>query len=379
MDILQKQFQSEIEAQEMKSNRYTLKGFVWFILAVGFVWLLTILGFFVIDKLLISIVFGANAVLFVFAIWIGKKKNLSEPWVKYVLIFLICIGAAVIFSFLSYHAVFAFILPMLFAIQYRRRRVIWFAYIVNIVTMLISCYVSFYHGICDLNLLYESQNTRQWYLTQMAGGGFSPNCNENVGLIILVFQVFPQAIILLTFTIIIQYAMIHHNEDVNRIAQLTYQKEIDMGTGAFNNNKYKEMVSEYYPKIKNITVLFWDLNHLKKINDKYGHAIGDRVIQALAKTLVSRTDEHCRVFRIGGDEFLMILDYAEQNEADKVIHTILETLEKENDLILKEVQSDISLVSSAVGYASGQGKDILKIVKVADQNMYINKRNSKIR
>jgi diguanylate cyclase (GGDEF)-like protein len=376
MDNYQEQFRQELAYQETKSNKYTLKGFTWFILAVGLIWLLTIIGIFEIDKKLISIAFLVNIVLFIFATWIGRKENLSEPWIKYVFLSLICIGSAVIAAFLSYHAVLAFVIPLLIAIQYRRKSMIWFAYVVNLVTMLVSSFISFYYGICDLNILFESQHVRKWYIDRIASGIWNPVYNDNPIFIILVFEVFPRCIIFLVFSVIIQYAVINSNEDARRISQLTYLKETDMGTRAFNKNKYKEMVSEYYPKVKQIAVLFWDLNHLKNINDQYGHSVGDKAIQGLAAALLVHADNHCRVFRIGGDEFLMIVDDPEPNESEMLIQSVKERLKIENENTAAQNRNDMVQISSAVGCALGNGKNIIEIVKTADRNMYVDKKRT---
>ena len=109
------------------------------------------------------------------------------------------------------------------------------------------------------------------------------------------------------------------------------------------------MVSMYYPNVNNITVIFWDLNNLKIINDTYGHEYGDKALSALASVLYAHSDEQCRrVYRFGGDEFVMIIDNPHDGEADRII-------------------------SSAVGIASGNGSDIIEIVKNADSAMYADK------
>lgn len=51
-------------------------------------------------------------------------------------------------------------------------------------------------------------------------------------------------------------------------------KGTDAKTKVFNQNKYEEMAAEYYPTIEEISVLFWDLNNLKMINDRLGHSMG---------------------------------------------------------------------------------------------------------
>lgn len=364
------QYHRELAYQEIKSNKHTLKGFSWFLIAVAFIWLLTVTGFFEVDKKLITIAFLSNIVLFMPAVYISLKSDLSKQWIKYFLLSLICIVSAVIISFLSFHAVLIYVVPLLFAIQYRRSSTIWFVYAVNTVTMLISSLVSFYYGLCDLNILLQSQHVRSWYLDIITEGALNIPFNENPVFIIIVFEVFPRSIILFVFSIMMQFTVVSSNEDAYRIAQLTYLKETDTRTRVFNKNKYLEMVTEYYPKIEQIAVLFWDLNNLKYINDKYGHAMGDKVIEKLSSVLSAHSGDRCRVYRIGGDEFLMIIDNPEQEEAQTIIQAVQEKLEADH------ADNEIK-VSSAVGSALGRGTDILEVVKIADAHMYEHKKHNK--
>lgn len=130
------------------------------------------------------------------------------------------------------------------------------------------------------------------------------------------------------------------------------------------------MVEEYYPNIERIAVAFWDLNNLKYINDKYGHAMGDRAIEKLSFVLYDHSSDRCRVYRIGGDEFLMIIDNPDHDETESVVKTVRKKLEADN-------AEDKIKISSAVGVAFGIGKDILEVVKAADTYMYENKKLSK--
>lgn len=127
------------------------------------------------------------------------------------------------------------------------------------------------------------------------------------------------------------------------------------------------MVSMYYPNVDNITVIFWDLNNLKIINDTYGHEYGDKSLSALASVLYAHSDEQCRrVYRFGGDEFVMIIDNPHDGEADRIISAVKDELVKRS--------CDISIeISSAVGVASGNGSNIIEIVKNADSAMYADK------
>lgn len=370
MDDFKEKYRQELIFQEIKSNKHTLRGFLWFLLAVALIWLLTVTGFFEVDKRLITIAFISTLVLFIPPLSIYIKTDLAKPWIKYFFLALICIVCGVIVSFLSFHAVLLYVVPLLFAIQYRRRSTIWFVYAVNTATMLISSLISFYYGICDLNLLLESQHVRSWYLDIISENALNIPFNENPVFIIIVFEVFPRSIILFVFSVMMQYTVVSSNEDAYRIAQLTYLKETDTKTRVFNKNKYEEMVSEYYPKIETVAVIFFDLNNLKYINDEYGHAQGDKAIEKLSSVLYGYSGDRRRVYRIGGDEFLMIIDNPEQGEAEKIISGAEKSLE--------EVSADSKIkISSAVGTASGKGNDILKIVEEADARMYEHKKKSR--
>lgn len=230
MDDFKERYIGELTYQEVRSNKYTLRGLGLFLIAVAFIWLLTMIDFFEIDKNLITIAFVSSVILSIPAIYIYLKIDLSKPWIKYFLLSLVCIISAVIASFLSFHAVLVYVVPLLFAIQYRRNSTIYFVYGVNTITMLISSLVSFYYGICDLNILFQSQHVRDWYLDLIANGVFNIPFNENPIFIIIVFEVFPRSIILLVFSIIMHYTVISSNEDAYKIAQLTYLKEIDTKT-----------------------------------------------------------------------------------------------------------------------------------------------------
>lgn len=370
MEDFKEQYQQELTYQEMRSNKHTLKGFIWFLMAVAFIWLLTVADFFEVDKKLVTVVFLSNIVLFIPAVYINFKTDLSKAWIKYFLLSLVCIVSAVIAAFLSFHAVLVYVIPLLFATQYRRRGTIWFAYVANTATMLVSSLVSFYYGLCDLNILLESQHVRSWYLDSMAEGVLNIPFNENPVFIIIVFEVFPRSIILFVFSVMMQYIIVSSNEDAYRIAQLTYLKGTDTKTKVFNKNKYMEMVEDYYPGIGQVSVLFWDLNNLKMINDRFGHSMGDLAIEKLSSALASHASNRCRVYRIGGDEFLMVIDDPEKDEPERMVRSVQEKLEAEH--MDQEVK-----VSSAVGFARGRGADILDIAKDADTRMYENKKRSK--
>lgn len=369
-DDYKKQYELEIYFQEVNSNKRTLKGFLWIFIALSLVWLLTIIRFFDVSIALVTLALLATIILLFPALCIWRKGDLSKPWVKYFFLALICIVSGVIISILSFHAVLLYVIPLLFAIQYRNKQTLWYAYVMNTATMLISSLISFYHGLCDLNLLFQAQHVRSYYLEVLGSGVWNVPLNANPSLVIIIFEVFPRSIILFVFTVMMQYTVISSGADALRIAQLTYLKETDIKTKVYNKTKYQEMIAEYYPQIEHVTVVFWDLNGLKQINDKYGHAMGDIAISKLSSALYPHTNDSCRVYRVGGDEFIMILDNPKSGDAERIIMAVTQELKASN------TDSHIE-ISSAVGLAHGSGKNVLEIVKKADASMYENKRQYK--
>lgn len=264
------------------------------------------------------------------------------------------------------YTILLYVLPLLFAGHYRKRSVLWYTYVLSVLMLFVSSILNYYYGIMDTNLLIAGTHQRKWCLDLIANGG-SFTYNAHPVFIILIFACIPRSMILLVFTFMIQYIVTASLHDAARIAQLTYLKETDSLTRLFNKNKYNEMVSMYYPNVDNITVIFWDLNNLKIINDTYGHEYGDKALSALASVLYAHSDEQCRrVYRFGGDEFVMIIDNPHDGEADRIISAVKDELVK--------CSYDISIeISSAVGVASGNGSDIIEIVKNADSAMYADK------
>src|SRR5476649_1375485 len=65
------------------------------------------------------------------------------------------------------------------------------------------------------------------------------------------------------------------------------------------------------------SLIYFDLNHLKKTNDTYGHAAGDAVLSHFADILLAHTRDSDCVGRLGGDEFGVLLSHANQEQALK--------------------------------------------------------------
>ena len=360
------QYEQELIIQETNANKRILNGFVWFLAAVALLWLCTMTGILDIDKGMVTISFLLSFVLYLPTFYLIHRGKVSQGWIKYFLLSVLCVVSAILMSVLSYHAALLHVFPLLYSIQYREKKIIWVTYFVNLATMTISAIIGFYFGICDLNLFLHGHHTRSWYLNAVTDNVLSVSINEAPLFSILVLMVLPRALMLLLLSIMLQYTVISNTRDALRIAQLTYHKDTDTYTKVFNKNKYEEMITKYYPGVDRLAIIFFDLNNLKKVNDELGHAMGDYIIETLASVIRSQSNDSRRVYRIGGDEFVMILESPAQGDAELVIAAVREQLSLHNE-------TGPVAVSTAAGFAYGKGMNILEVVKEADEKMYENK------
>src|SRR5207237_3679755 len=75
---------------------------------------------------------------------------------------------------------------------------------------------------------------------------------------------------------------------------------------------------------KSVAMAMLDLDHFKSINDLYGHLIGDRVLSSLAAFLRRRLRQSDIIGRYGGEEFAVIIDDLEEEEAVRLLNRLLE-------------------------------------------------------
>ena len=234
----------------------------------------------------------------------------------------------------------------------------------------VSMVTGFYHGICDLNMLLGSNHSRDWYMEQWMAGTLHFGIEPDPVFVILFYGALPRAVILLIFTIILRYISITSHKDAQRIADLTYRKETDLGTHVYNKNKYEEMIADYYLGVDRLAAIFWDVNNLKYVNDQYGHAAGDVLIQTLSSVLYELSTDRRKVYRVGGDEFVMLIENPVETEIESMVESVSAALQEKNS------QGEMP-VSSAVGWAEGCGVDVRKIINEADTKMYENKTRGK--
>lgn len=153
---------------------------------------------------------------------------------------------------------------------------------------------------------------------------------------------------------------------------------IDPLTGAFNVKKIQRIIQHASTPMSRrnsdadstITVLFIDLDNFKNINDTYGHKTGDMVLQQTVKLIKQSIREHDHVIRIGGDEFIIIIDNADERQNDEIVNRIVTTL-KTFDFSSHQLPHQ----KYSLGISRGNREEIDLLIGRADKNMYQNKHN----
>jgi diguanylate cyclase (GGDEF)-like protein/PAS domain S-box-containing protein len=116
-----------------------------------------------------------------------------------------------------------------------------------------------------------------------------------------------------------------------------------------------------------MAVLFLDLDDMKSINDTFGHAMGDRVLQEVARRLSDAVRAGDTVARVGGDEFLVLLAIREASEAEAVASGILARLSEPVD-----IDDDELYLTTSIGVAlfPTDADDAESLMHHADAAMY---------
>lgn len=151
-------------------------------------------------------------------------------------------------------------------------------------------------------------------------------------------------------------------------------------TGAFNRRKLMELAAEEFGRFRGggrtLSVLMMDINHFKKLNDRYGHEAGDRVLADFT-AYVARNLRAREIWgRLGGDEFVLVLPEAAGHQAEAVGERLRLGLKEPVVWHGEELAYTIS-----IGVTEAREKDgsIDAVLKRADKALYAAKRGGRNR
>lgn len=152
---------------------------------------------------------------------------------------------------------------------------------------------------------------------------------------------------------------IRKNELLVKLEKLSY---IDSLTNTYNRNFYNNYIEEFNLNTRrNVGVMFADVNGLKKANDNFGHELGDDLIKGSANFL--KKNFNGLIFRIGGDEFVCIIENVSLDKFESIVDDIDEKLNTFEELHIS--------IGKAWLY---EIDDIEHLISFADDDMYCKKK-----
>ena len=173
---------------------------------------------------------------------------------------------------------------------------------------------------------------------------------------------------------------------------------VDYKTGLYNQRGFDDLVNRELRRglrdngrIK-VQMIYFDLDNFKKVNDVYGHKIGDRTLRGFSKILLRSCRTEDIVARIGGDEFVYFAAHHDESDYNDLIPKLIPLVRQYNLIngLKGGVELDFSYGIFAQNFRLGDlGKNRAKIdetlnalnriwLNIADQNMYEMKRRKKI-
>lgn len=162
--------------------------------------------------------------------------------------------------------------------------------------------------------------------------------------------------------------LISYKEELEKNLNLSLNLCIDFMTGLYNRRYLDSVINNIFENNYEKTILIvFDMDNLKKINDKFGHIKGDKAILETVNILKNNFDKKDILIRLGGDEFLAIVIGSDEDGVKAKLSSI------DRDLINRgnELRIPLSISYGIAKYESKIDKDIfLKLFKEADEEMY---------
>lgn len=161
-------------------------------------------------------------------------------------------------------------------------------------------------------------------------------------------------------------------QDIGKRHELENLANTDGLTGLFNERYFSSVLHRKEQKKLPFVLYYLDLDHFKPVNDTYGHDMGDKLLKAVAERLLKCIRSNDFAFRIGGDEFALII--SAEMEDSLCMQTKMRIVQ--SLLLPYEIDGKTLHIGASCGYAVYplETEDTGKIRILADQRMYAEKK-----
>jgi len=180
----------------------------------------------------------------------------------------------------------------------------------------------------------------------------------------------------------------------SRAAEFAQSAERDPLTGLGNRRQFDRLCAELLPALKRegrpVVLALIDIDHFKKINDLHGHAVGDRVLVALAQLLRENMRSRDVIVRHGGEEFVVVLPGMTLVQAAEICDRLRELVaahpgfadegtDKSEDARDRSFAAGPLRVTISLGLAAAEPYDAVQLLQSADVQLYRAKREGRNR
>lgn len=158
----------------------------------------------------------------------------------------------------------------------------------------------------------------------------------------------------------------------NSITRLNYAASHDELTRVYNRAGYDEMIATI--DFDSTYLIVIDADEFKSVNDRYGHEIGDKVLQSISDSIRKVFRQEDFVFRVGGDEFVVLMTHVNR-EFEELIGRKIEQI---NALLQAEQERGLPPISVSAGAAFSEGiQSAQELFNRADEALYEVKRHGR--
>ncbi|EXU74831.1 sensor domain-containing diguanylate cyclase [Erwinia mallotivora] len=151
----------------------------------------------------------------------------------------------------------------------------------------------------------------------------------------------------------------------DKIGRLKFEVQTDPLTGLLNRRGLNAVLEYFLATRQPFAVLALDIDHFKRVNDTWGHDVGDQVIQSVALQLERSSRQTDVVSRNGGEEFIMILPGAERDIALSIAERVRKKIELEKLPSVGHIS-----ISIGVAFWSADEMPFERVFKLADDALY---------
>ena len=168
-----------------------------------------------------------------------------------------------------------------------------------------------------------------------------------------------------------------HSQIQTLRSSLTHAQEVvlkDPLTGTGNRRQFdvsmEKAIRESEQKALPLSLIMCDIDHFKRVNDAFGHQVGDELIKMFARVIEQNTRDTDTVIRYGGEEFAIILPMTELDAASSIAERIRRQFESKR-LTIRETNQKIGQLTASFGVAQYRtGDDVEALLQRADAKLY---------